>query len=202
MLYIAHRINTVQQLLATPQEYGVECDLRDRNDRLILQHDPFVDGEDFEDYLAHYDHRLLILNIKSERVEHRALELLRARGIAGYFFLDSSFPMIRLLSEAGESRIAVRFSELEPVESVLALAGRVDWVWVDCFSRMPLTAPVYEQLRPHFRLCMVSPELQGRPVASIPRYAEQLQPYPFDAVCTKRPDLWQAALMSGQREVA
>ncbi len=193
MILIAHRINTAAQLQDVPPEYGVEVDLRDRGERLILQHDPFKDGEDFETYLSHYRHRLIILNVKSERVEHRALELMRRFGVEDYFFLDSSFPMIRLLSEQGERRIAVRFSEHEPVESALAVAGRAEWVWVDCFTRMPLTPESYTELKSHFRLCAVSPELQGRPVTEIAAYAERLRPYPVDAVCTKRPDLWRQA---------
>ncbi|MDG0794535.1 hypothetical protein OMP38_29615 [Cohnella ginsengisoli] len=64
MEYIAHRINTVAELKMVPHEYGVELDLRDYGDRLILQHDPFTDGEDFEEYLKHYQHGTMILNIK------------------------------------------------------------------------------------------------------------------------------------------
>ncbi|MGD9722738.1 MAG: phosphatidylinositol-specific phospholipase C/glycerophosphodiester phosphodiesterase family protein [Pirellulales bacterium] len=194
MLAIAHRINTSEQLRATPPEYGVEIDVRDRGDRLILEHDPFSDGEDFEQWLAGYRHALLILNIKSERIEHRVLELVHRHHIENYFLLDSSFPMIRRLVSEGERRIAVRFSEFEPVESALALAGSVDWVWIDCFMRMPLSPNTYERLRASFKLCAVSPELQGRGVDAIAAYAELLRPYPVDAVCTKRPDLWQAAL--------
>jgi hypothetical protein len=192
MLTIAHRVNTVAQLRQTPVEYGVELDLRDRGDRLILQHDPFQDGEDFEDYLEHYRHGLMILNIKSERIEHRVLKLIQLAGIRDYFFLDSSFPMIRTLVREGEHRVAVRFSEFEPVEGALALAGQVEWVWVDCFTKMPLDARTYGLLKKHFKLCMVSPELQGRDVATIAEFRQQLSAFPVDAVCTKRPDLWLA----------
>lgn len=193
MHYIAHRINTSRQLLELPVEYGVELDLRDRADRLILQHDPFLDGEDFDDYLSRYRHGLMILNIKSERIEHRVLESIRAAGVTQYFFLDCSFPMIRTLLREGERRIAVRFSEFEPVESALALAGQVDWVWVDCFNALPLDDRSYTLLKRHFKLCIVSPELQGRSISTIAEYRRQLAPYPIDAVCTKRPDLWQTA---------
>jgi hypothetical protein len=193
MQLVAHRINTVAQLRQVPPEQGVEIDLRDFGDRLILRHDPFGDGEDFCDWLTEYRHALLILNVKSERIEHRVLELVRERGIENYFLLDCSFPMIRLLSQQGERKIAVRFSECEPLETALALAGRVDWCWIDCFTRMPLAPASYERLKAVFKLCAVSPELQGRPAESIAEYAEALRPYALDAVCTKRPDLWQAA---------
>lgn len=187
MKFIAHRINTVAGLRRVPEECGVEIDLRDRGDRLIMRHDPFGDGEDFEDFLPHYRHGTLILNIKSERIEHRVTELLRQHRIEDYFFLDSSFPMIYLLSGRGERRIAVRFSELESIESVLAMAGRIDWVWIDCFTRLPLTRENAAIMKDAgFRLCLVSPELQGRE-ADITLYRDYLrdEKIPIDAVCTK-----------------
>src|SRR4030067_2525890 len=47
MKYIAHRVNTLADLRSLPREYGGEIDLRDRGERLILQHDPFKDGGGF-----------------------------------------------------------------------------------------------------------------------------------------------------------
>ena len=49
--YIAHRINTVKELNQVPIEYGIELDLRDRDDKLILAHDPFQQGEPLDSYL-------------------------------------------------------------------------------------------------------------------------------------------------------
>ena len=89
MEFIAHRVNTIEELKKVPKEYGVELDLRDFGERLILQHDPFMDGEDFEKYLKYYNHGTMILNIKSERIEHKVLELIKKYNIQNYFFLDS-----------------------------------------------------------------------------------------------------------------
>jgi hypothetical protein len=193
MQYIAHRINTIAQLRCVPTEFGVELDLRDRGDRLILQHDPFGDGEDFASFLTEYQHGTLILNVKSERIEHRVLELIRQSKVRDYFFLDCSFPMIRQLVKLGESKIAVRFSEYEPIESALALAGQVDWAWIDCFNRLPFDPESHRRLKAHFKLCIVSPELQGRPLDTIVDFARELAPYQVDAICTKRPDIWELA---------
>jgi len=188
MIYVAHRINTVEQLKKVPQEYGVEIDLRDKGDGLILQHDPFGDGERFEEYLQAYNHKLLILNIKSERIEFRVLELLRKYNIKNYFFLDSSFPMIyQLCKTQGEHNIAVRFSEFEGLDTILAMQGLVRWVWVDCFTHLPLTRENYQILQDAgFNICLVSPELQGRPEDIAP-YKKQLDSLGVscDAVCTK-----------------
>lgn len=187
MEFIAHRINTVEELKQVPQEYGVELDLRDHGDRLILQHDPFKDGEDFEKYLKHYNHGTMILNIKSERIEHRVLELIQKYNIPQYFFLDSSFPMIHLLSKGGEKNLALRFSEFEGLDTILTMAGKVDWVWVDCFTKLPITVENYNILKENgFRICLVSPELQGQ-AEKLEEYKKYLQDngIVFDAICTK-----------------
>lgn len=187
MEYIAHRINTIEELKKIPKEYGVELDLRDFGDRLILQHDPFKDGEDFEEYLKNYNHGTMILNIKSERIEHKVLELIQKYNIKKYFFLDSSFPMIYLLSKSGEKNIALRFSEFEGIDTILSMTGKVEWIWVDCFSKLPINYEIYKLLKNNgFKFCLVSPELQGQneKLASYKQYLQN-EGIVFDAICTK-----------------
>lgn len=188
MKYIAHRVNTLAELRSLPRKYGAEIDLRDRGERLILQHDPFKDGEDFELFLNAYRHGTMILNVKSERIEYRVLDLLKKQGIEDYFFLDSSFPMIHALSGEGETRIALRYSEYEGLDTVLAMKGRVNWVWVDCFTKLPLDRHACDVLRENnFRICLVSPELQGRE-DDIIHYRDAITKMgiSLDAVCTKK----------------
>lgn len=185
--YIAHRINTIEELNKIPKCYGVEIDLRDSGKDIILQHDPFLSGEKFSDFLNHYDHGTLILNIKSERIEHKILDLLKQHSIQDYFFLDSSFPMIYLLSVSGERQSAIRFSEFESLDTVLSMKNKIDWVWVDCFSKLPIDSHSYQVLKSSgFKLCLVSPELQGRP-EDIQVYQSYLSKNEiiFDAICTK-----------------
>lgn len=163
MIFIAHRINTIRQLKDIPKECGVEVDLRDFGDRLILQHEPFNDGEDFEDYLNHYEHNTLILNIKSERIEFRVLDLLSKHKITNYFFLDNSFPMINYLSKNGERKIALRFSEFEGLDTIINMKDRVSWVWIDYFNKFPMNKKTYKILKTNkLKICIVSPDLQGR----------------------------------------
>lgn len=186
-LWIAHRINRIADLAHVPQTYGCEIDLRDKGDTLILQHDPFSDGERFDDFLAHYRHKTLILNIKSERIEWRVLDLLDRYGITDYFFLDSSFPMCVQLWQKGLSQWAIRLSEYEGIETAIRMAGKAAWVWIDCFTRFPLDKTAYAQLR-HlgYKLCLVSPELQGRPQdIGAMRTLLQQEGMAMDAVCTK-----------------
>jgi len=190
MEYIAHRINTLEQLQQLPTEYGVELDLRDTGDQLILQHDPFTDGESFEEYLKHYKHGTMILNIKSERIEHRVLELIQKYNIKKYFFLDQSFPMVVTMANEGESNIAIRFSEYERLETILTMKDKIKWVWVDCFHSISQTIDKasYQTIKEAgFQLCLVSPELQGRPdeLNECKQYLNENNII-FDAICTKQ----------------
>ena len=195
MKLIAHRRNTLGKLNDTPTQYGVEVDIRSLGDRLIMHHDPFVEGEPFDIWLAAYRHGTLILNVKEEGLEARLISLMRSRSIDDYFFLDQSFPFLIKWSKAGEHHCAVRVSEFESIETALTLAGKVDWVWVDSFTHFPLSGEDAKRLkRAGFKLCLVSPELQGRDaVTEIPQLATLLHERGIraDAVCTKRPDLWE-----------
>ncbi len=196
MQYICHRVNRALSLADIPEQYGAEIDLRDGIDgRIYLEHDPFTPGEDFEEYLKSYHHGILILNIKSERIEEKALSLVQAAGVKEYFFLDSSFPMIFLLSQKGITNTALRFSEFEGLDTIRAMAGRAQWVWADCFTKCPLTQENYAELKAlGYRICIVSPELQGRPeeIAVHAQYLKENGILP-DAVCTKAHNLsiWQ-----------
>ncbi len=188
MEFIAHRINTLSELEKLPTQFGVEIDLRDRLDGTVyIAHDPFTPGEDFETYLKHYKHGTMILNIKSERIEFKVLELIQKYRISKYFFLDSSFPMIYSLAKKGEQNVALRFSEFEGIDTIQAMNGKVDWLWVDCFTKLPIDRQLFLEFKKMgYKLCLVSPELQGRD-ADIEAYkgyldAEEIR---FDAICTK-----------------
>ncbi len=188
MEYIAHRINTVAELRRLPTNYGVELDLRDNlNGRIYIQHNPFEPGEDFEDYLREYHHGTMILNVKSERIEFKILEMLLQYGVKSYFFLDSTFPMIYLLSEQGEKNVAIRISEFEGIDTARNMAGRIEWIWVDCFTKIPIGKREADELHDlGYKLCFVSPELEGRQ-DDIKFYAERIasEGLEIDAICTK-----------------
>lgn len=187
MNFIAHRVNTIEELKLLPTELGVELDLRDQEDNVVVVHDPFKEGESFEEYLKFYQHGTLILNVKSERIEPRILELVKKYNIEDYFFLDSSFPMIHLLASQGMRKLALRYSEFEGLDTIENMKGKVDWVWVDCFTKLPIDQESFQKLKSWgYKICLVSPELQGRPgdIDSYKLYLNE-QDIVFDAICTK-----------------
>ena len=187
MEFIAHRINTIDQLRNIPKKCGIEFDLRDHSGNIILQHDPFIKGEDFESFLKQYNHGTLILNIKSERIEFRVLELIKKYNIKNYFFLDSSFPMIDQLIKLGEDNISIRFSEYECLNTALDLKNKIKWLWGDCFNFFPINNLNYPKIKENgLKICLVSPELHNRK-NEIQSYIKIIQNnnYAIDAVCSK-----------------
>lgn len=194
MIIVSHRINTSEALLKIPNKYGVEIDIRSRDDQLILHHDPFCDGELLSDWLKNYEHKLLILNVKEEGLETQILRLMEEHSINDFFFLDQSFPFIIKSLNAGEKRTAVRVSEYESIETALKVTGNAQWVWVDCFTKFPINQEEALSLKEKFKVCIVSPELQGRSdineIIQLKNLLREINLKP-DAVCTKRSDIWE-----------
>jgi hypothetical protein len=194
-LICAHRVNEPAALRDVPTELGVEIDLHADGDRLVLVHDAFASGPDFEEWLDSYRHRFIVLNTKEEGLEQRVIGLLERRGITEWAFLDQSFPFLVRTLRSGETRTMVRVSEYESVATALALTPRPDWVWVDSFTgRWPSVEELGRLAHHGFRFMVVSPELQGR---SLDDELERITSLfvdagvPLHGVCTKRPADWQ-----------
>ena len=54
MEIIVHRVNNSSKLVRIPKNYGIEVDVRDYKKKLILNHDPFKNGENLEVFLKKY----------------------------------------------------------------------------------------------------------------------------------------------------
>ena len=188
---IRHRVNTVAELSALNTALGTELDLRSTLDRIVLNHEVFEDGDDFKDYLAAYRHNTCILNTKTDGLEDTLIGMMEEHELDNYFFLDTTIPTTVKYIRKNFKKIAVRFSEYEPLSFVQQYEGKIDWVWVDCFTKNILDRKAYEYLKPHFKICIVSPELQAHPLEWVESFKADFQGFELDAVCTKRPDLWK-----------
>ena len=205
--YIAHRINTLEQLQQVPLKYGIELDIRYHENLLVLHHDPFHHHEtpkpcEFETILKNWKHDgPMILNVKTEGIELECINLMEKYKVKKWFFLDLSMPYFAIYAEKAfkneikgftADNLAVRFSEREPVEYALAFQNKARWVWVDCFTEMPLNQENYNKLKQAgYKICIVSPELQHHSIERIDEFKEKLKNMQIDAVCTKRIDLWE-----------
>jgi hypothetical protein len=184
MQIVAHRINTIENLRRLPSHFGVELDLRAMGSQVILNHDPFKGGDRLVDFLGEYRHGLMVLNIKEAGIENEVLRLVRECGIVDFFLLDIEFPYLYCATRNGERAIAMRYSEDESIETVLNYQGRVDWVWIDTISQLPLNPGIIKQLA-GFKTCLVCPERWGRP-GDIIKYRREMLNLGFkpDAVMT------------------
>ena len=209
MIYINHRINTIEELMKVPEQNGIELDIRYHENELILHHDPFNHHKNkpevFENLLKKRYHKgPMILNIKTEGIEKICIELMNNYKISNWFFLDLSMPYFVIYSNIAKNNeitgfskenLAVRFSEYEPLEYALSFSGKAKWIWVDCFTTMPLNQSSYDKIKKAgFKICMVSTELQKHQLIKISEFKEQITNLTIDAVCTKRPDLWGQVL--------
>ena len=205
MIFVNHRVNTLAQLKKVPRQNGIELDIRYHEDELVLHHDPFSHHknapERFEDLLKEWKHEgPMILNIKTEGVEQACIDLMNEYKVKNWFFLDLSMPFFAIYAERAKNseisgfspdNLAVRFSEREPIEYALAFEGKAKWVWVDCFTYLPIDNSTYSRLKEAgYKICLVSPELQLHSMRQIDDFKVQLNGMDIDAVCTKRPDIW------------
>lgn len=184
MEVVVHRVNTIEALAAVPRACGAEIDLRAHGSRIILNHDPFAGGEDFDCWLEGYGHGLLVLNVKEAGIEAEVLRRVRARGISRCFLLDVEFPYLYRASRAGERAIAVRYSEDESIDLAERYRRLVDWVWIDTNTQLPLNEQAVARLS-GLNTCLVCPERWGRP-ADIQSYQARMTELAFrpDAVMT------------------
>ena len=132
MDYIAHRINTIKQLKLLDNKYGIEIDIRDDGKDLIIVHDPFKKGIKLEKFLKSYNHKIIIANIKSERIEDRVIKVFKEHRIYNYFFLDTSIPkIIELVKRKFETQDYEDYY-LEAIEDMLqSFYNFFNWIWFD-----------------------------------------------------------------------
>ena len=194
MIIIQHRVNEITKLLQTPKNLGVEVDIRSDRNQLYLAHDPFVAGTSFREYLDHFDHAFIVLNVKEEGLEQGCLDHLNERGIKNYFFLDQSMPFLIRRGIQGARDGACRVSEYESLATVENLSEMCEWVWVDSFHTDQSAVAMLSRLKNlGLRICLVSPELHGtHREGETAQLVDQLKNTnsTIDAVCTKFPEIW------------
>ncbi len=188
ILFIAHRVNTIKELQKIPVNYGIEVDIRNLENELILAHDPFDSSyELFKNFLIFYKHKFIILNIKTEGIELEVLKLIKKYNITNYFFLDCSMSIINKLINFNENNIAIRFSDLESIETVLKFTNKIKYVWIDSFESLSLNYSIFQKIKKsNFIICLVSPELQNQPekIEIYKNYLCSNNIFP-DMICTK-----------------
>lgn len=192
MIIIKHRINKCNQIKDTPLNYGVEIDLRSNFKSLYLQHDPYINGEKFSKWIKYFKHKLLVINVKEEGLEDKAIKILNKNKIKKFFFHDQTFSS--LLKNMNKTKVSIRYSEFEDIKNKSYLFKKIKWVWVDHFTKFPLKKKTYSFFKKNnVKICIVSPELVNlvlkNKIKNLQKYLKKNK-FRIDAVCTKFPELW------------
>lgn len=173
--------------------FGTETDVRDRLGELVVAHDPPRGGEMAWRELVELFHGRglpLAVNVKSDGLAQRLRDAF-AEAEVEWFAFDMSGPQTVVFAREGLP-FYTRHSDVEP-EPVLYGAAR--GVWLDAFGSDWFTPEV---IRRHLdagkAVCVVSPELHGRPPQ---RVWEMLGAFANErgvTLCTDTPDAAQEAV--------
>ncbi len=158
--------NSVGSLkLSLDSNFGLETDIRDWNDNLVISHDmPNEANILLTDLLEHYRIKNsslpLALNIKADGLHDQLKRILADFSIDNYFLFDMSVPdLIGYVKR--EMKVFLRLSEYE---HDLFLYDKIEGIWLDSFNGLWYDEKLIKNhLDKGKKVCLVSDELHHRP---------------------------------------
>tara|TARA_Y100000816_G_scaffold176794_1_gene127525 strand:+ start:710 stop:1303 length:594 start_codon:yes stop_codon:yes gene_type:complete len=195
--YIVHKVNTEEKLSQIPTKYGIELDLRIRNNKLVLCHEHSDCNTEFEKFLQNYNHKILVANIKDSGIEDIVIETLKRNKIENFFLLDIEFPYLIKNYEVKGKYLSTRFSEFEDIKTSSNLVNKVDWIWIDTFNKLPIDNQNLEVIK-KFKSCLVSPSRWGRSneIDEVIKELKDLKYFPdFTMVDYDEINIWENSLV-------
>lgn len=197
----SERNTTVAFQRALEGGFGIETDLRDYHGALVVSHDPAdANAISAAEFLSSFGRaEPLALNIKSDGVSRWTREAIENWGVKNYFCFDMSVPeTLRYLEEKVTTYLRVSEHELPH-----GLMARASGIWLDYFHHDSWTADmVIGWIDRGLSVCIVSPELHGRPhKACWERIANDL-PTQSDhlMICTDLPEAFRSEILgAGER---
>lgn len=150
--------------------FGIETDIRDRNGKVVVSHDPPLNRSAlFSELIRDWTDEGIVgdqcfaLNVKSDGLVPmmgEIEELLKGRN---YFFFDMSFPQLLAYSRAGFP-ISLRVSELEPapVDLTRELGVAENYLLDGFASDWWIAKDAMDDLVSRSQVTVISPEIHGR----------------------------------------
>jgi hypothetical protein len=144
--------------------FGIEFDLRDLNQEIVVSHDMPIFGDNltfvkFLEIYKSYSPATLAINIKSDGMQEKVAELIKKYQISNYFLFDMSVPDAVLYCKKGLN-IYTRQSEYEEFPS---LYKEAQGVWIDEFYQEWVNDKILaKHINSGKKLAIVSPELHKR----------------------------------------
>ena len=200
MQILAHRgfwVNEVEKndrtaiQSALDEGFGVETDVRDWSGKLVISHDPPTNPNYHltdvfrQSALSDSHANTLALNIKSDGLAPSIKSLVDQFPKQKYFVFDMSVPDVRQYIKLG-LHVFTRASEVEMQPAFLTEARGV---WLDAFFSDWYELDVVESFLANGKeVCVVSPELHGRPHQLAWDKLKQLNSLNELYLCTDFPD--------------
>jgi len=181
---LLHRANSISEI---NMDIGLEIDVRDYRNELVLSHDPSTGSEEMlNDYLKNVrSNQLLAVNVKSSEIENQLKLCLENNKIKNYFTFDWSVPsLIKALNI--KLSCAFRLSEYEQF-----IFNNCSWVWIDSFHSIWYDEKLLDMLHEkNIKIALVSPEIHGRS-KELKKIQEYVNIGLVDAICTDLPEYYQ-----------
>lgn len=163
MEIIVHRVNKINELLGLDHQYGVEVDLRSFGSNIILNHDPYVNGDNFQDYIENYKHGTLVANIKESGIENEVIKIIKTnKKIKNFFLLDVEIPYLFECLKKKNKNCAIRVSYFEPLIQQIKFKPIFNWFWIDTIKKFNFTTEDIDILNNN-KVCLVCPERWSKP---------------------------------------
>jgi len=172
--------------------FGTETDVRDFDQKLVISHD-IATGEEmrFRDFLelaASYsgiENLPLALNIKADGLAQEVFEELSHFPELDFFVFDMAVPDMRAYFAIG---LPV-FTRMSEVEQNPVWIDQSIGVWLDLFDSEWFDSNYLSRiLSSGKRVCLVSPELHGRPHLHFWASIFELRHHPQLMICTDFPE--------------
>jgi len=185
--YIIHRVNKITQIKSGLSEYGIESDVNNFNNKLVMQHDLNKNGDKFYDFIKNINkNKIIFLNIKSSGIIKKVLKSTKNKNI---FFLDLAFSEIDFLIRMKLAhKVILRYSVYERLNLDLTYFKKIIWIWFDFFQNKKIDYKTYRYIKQRGKkICIVSPELLGKKLADVNKFIQYLniKKIKVDAICTK-----------------
>ena len=167
-------------------KFGLEIDVRDHNEILVLSHDlPNEKCLSFEKFLESVNpNTMLLIDVKSTDIQQNLQEIITKFKIEHYFTFDWTTPDL-LKAIKYNLNCAFRVSEYEK-----EIIPQCEWVWVDSFHSIWYDEEYLKNLKKiGLKLALVSPELHNRS-NEMERIREIIKKIDVEVICTDIPEFW------------
>ena len=197
-IYVAHRQNTLKNLesLIDDNIKSIEIDLRTNKNKIIISHDPFLNGLEFIKNIKRLKNFFLIIDFKSTGFSEKVLKILIKEKINFLFLNLISSEQDYLIKKSYSKNLFLRFSSIEKPNLNIRYFKKIKWVWFDFFNGKLITIKEYNYIKKYKKnICLTSPDLIDNSKLKTLKYIKYLnkKKIKIDMVCTKRHNikLWR-----------